>query len=609
MKQSKICSIFLTFILLAFLAPETGFGKTIDAGSIQSINDAIAIAEKGDTILLKEGIYKFGKGKPGLAVINKKGLHLKGEGRVVIQSNNSSSPNLTIRQSSDIRIENIAFAQQRGPGKSVDAIQIQNSTNIRILDCLVHSPKGDAIDIRDAADVLVRDSIFYDALRGLLSSHDSLNLVFTHNLVWKNSGGELVFTWKNKNVRFSDNLFAYNKMTSETIKAGSYNITRTMIFASFYESPNIQFDRNYFSENGFNRVLRFSNRKAKETFQEIPVQLVGPIALNSEENLWPDEKFKKMAKRLSQYKKQFPRLQKNRKKVKTSTSFSVNQPAAGNKTTVLHPGDDINRAIKNAGAGETIILSPGVYAFHTGDTPVDIVSKQNLLLTSEGKAYILCTDPNSTPLFIGDSRNILIENIHFGHALQRGTCAGRVSIIEDSSNVTLRNCTLHGSGIVAIEADRSRNILVEGCALVQCTESVLRAWNTSNLLMKNNFIAENDNSWPAAWGGKNAIFTSSRASNLQIHGNLIYKNQTEFVPNWNDFGFFFTGNVFAENSFTLPPEILKNRANRKIGVPKNIELDALMLRSDLWPDDRVKEAAKDYLEFLKVLKEFESNHR
>lgn len=122
MKRSILVIVFLLITL-------TGFGKTIKVGgreSIKSIKAAIALAEPGDTVLIRPGIYREGN------IILQKSIVLIGEGYPVLDGENKFET-LTVHTRNAV-IQGLKFIDT-GIGSIEDkaAIKILESSDLRIL--------------------------------------------------------------------------------------------------------------------------------------------------------------------------------------------------------------------------------------------------------------------------------------------------------------------------------------------------------------------------------------------------------------------------------------------------------------------------------------------
>lgn len=119
-------SILVIVVLLITL---TGFANTIRVGaseSIKSIKEAIALAEPGDTVMIRAGIYREGN------IVLQKSLVLIGDGYPVLDGENQFET-LTVHTKNAV-IQGLKF-RDIGIGSIEDkaAIKILESSNLRIL--------------------------------------------------------------------------------------------------------------------------------------------------------------------------------------------------------------------------------------------------------------------------------------------------------------------------------------------------------------------------------------------------------------------------------------------------------------------------------------------
>ena len=275
----------------------------------------------------------------------------------------------------------------------------------------------------------------------------------------------------------------------------------------------------------------------------------------------------------------------------------------GNGSDMLHA------AVKQLQDGDTLVLAPGVYIWpYDSDQwgPVQLVGRKNVTLKSNGEAYVLCTDRYTTPVYINGCNGVTIENIHFGHIVERGYCAGGVVWIENSSDVTLDGCVLHGSGIFAVHAENVDHLLIDSCALVECTCQAVETWRTRGLTVTNCLLARNDMTY---YDGDLFNFTDSM--DLDVTNNLIADNDEQFllVETPGDPHLLVENNLLANNAFTLPPEYQPANTEGEVGTICNLDYtlaDPGTPQKKLWKSGqqalgpRNNRAAQAYAKFLIV---------
>ncbi len=287
---------------------------------------------------------------------------------------------------------------------------------------------------------------------------------------------------------------------------------------------------------------------------------------------------------------------------------------AGGKEIRVSPGPDnsaapINDAIRSANPGDAIILNPGIYINKgpkrrgseyekRNNGPVHIEGKTNLLIKAHGDAYVFCDKALETPLEIVNSSNIVIEGIGFGHVDRGLTCIGGVSLIQNSGNILIRRCVLHGSGFFGVLARKSEKVDIEQCAIVECSYNAIINEHTGNLRVKECFIAFNDGSYYKD-GRHGLLLESDNARGFELTGNMIFKNRTHFSRRLNCPEPNFIRNVFIANSFKPPDIIISPDGNKSLMLSAD-NMEGIMSRESIWPGKGPFNSAKAYLKFLTV---------
>lgn len=239
------------------------------------------------------------------------------------------------------------------------------------------------------------------------------------------------------------------------------------------------------------------------------------------------------------------------------------------------PGPDndaapLYQAVINANSGDEIILAPGIYIFRASafeDTmygPLAFEGKQNITVKGDGKAYVFCTDPYGTPLDITNCSNITIQGVRMGHAPQRGFCAGGVVSISDSKNIVIEDCVLHGSGVFALNAFNTDGLVVERCAMVECTSEGIYAMGLRDAVFRDCLIVRNDSTYY-----RSQLFSFVECHMVLVTGSIIADNDTGFMLNQDSYGIDFRHNIFANNTFTMPSELPRTNTEVQDVVAKN----------------------------------------
>ncbi|MDP8225223.1 MAG: right-handed parallel beta-helix repeat-containing protein [Candidatus Lernaella stagnicola] len=298
--------------------------------------------------------------------------------------------------------------------------------------------------------------------------------------------------------------------------------------------------------------------------------------------------------------------------------FILFAPAAAEKTPEAEQPnemtqylDDLRERIAAANEGDTILVKEGVYVWPKTDEPMLVKGKKNLTIRGEGDVYIFCTNLYVAPLYITDSDNITVENMNFGHMVRNLPCQGPVVYSQDSTNVTIRNCVLHGSGFWAWHALECKNLLLENTAACRCSHSQFRFVKSENVTIRRCFLAKNDD---LAFRGsfkdpRGEVVFVWDTKDVVFEENLFFANVNKWILLKDAKSPEFRGNTFAENSFRVPAIFLKDRLNLLARLPEkgaDTTVAELLSARKIWPNSDVRKAAKRYLAFMKV---FEKTQR
>lgn len=157
--------------------------------------------------------------------------------------------------------------------------------------------------------------------------------------------------------------------------------------------------------------------------------------------------------------------------------------------------DDMASALNAIQSGNTFKLKPGEYRL---ERVVHLVGKENITIDGNGAALIM-NSLDSDVIFLENCRNVRLVNFKATHVEPSGPlgCTGNVIHVENSTDVTIENCDLNGSGIVGIAA-----------------------YNSDNLVARNNRIHENSE-YGIIYQGPLLVLESNRFEN-NGNGNVIY---------------------------------------------------------------------------------------
>lgn len=125
--------------------------------SAQPVNQAIKLAQPGDTIILHKGVYLSDAGieVSPMEVEGKRDLEVKGQGEVYVLGKNPRVTTLTITKSQNILIENIRFGHLVFTDVCMGGVSgIFSSDKITLRHCVLHGSGFSALYINQSKNVL-----------------------------------------------------------------------------------------------------------------------------------------------------------------------------------------------------------------------------------------------------------------------------------------------------------------------------------------------------------------------------------------------------------------------------------------------------------------------
>ncbi len=175
-----------------------------------------------------------------------------------------------------------------------------------------------------------------------------------------------------------------------------------------------------------------------------------------------------------------------------SSAFTATGSFAENQAVEVTNPEEFIKAIKS---NTTIRLKPGAHLLsaaedistenvkwekiHDGSEPV-ISNIENLVIEATEYTSILI-DPNYVyVLHFNNCKNISIRNLTLGHT-DKGYCIGGVLNFTDSSDITIEESILFGSGTYGITLERVKNFSMQNSLIKECTYGLLQIYNCSGI--------------------------------------------------------------------------------------------------------------------------------
>lgn len=151
---------------------------------------------------------------------------------------------------------------------------------------------------------------------------------------------------------------------------------------------------------------------------------------------------------------------------------------------------DLQNILNNVNDGNTIYVNDTGFI---SDQAYQLTNKQSVVLVFNLKTEILCTSKYESVFKINDCSNITIVNGKFKHNLfQDDICLGVVFDIINSSNISLINCDINGSGSIGIRGSNTKNLQVSNCFIHDnSTAAYFLDLDCSNIKLLSNTVLNN----------------------------------------------------------------------------------------------------------------------
>ena len=122
-------------------------------------------------------------------------------------------------------------------------------------------------------------------------------------------------------------------------------------------------------------------------------------------------------------------------------------------------------------------------------------------------------------------KNVTLENITAGHTQGAGECSGNVLVINDCSQITLRDVGLYGCGVVGIRTSECADILVVNSDIYDCSDTGIAAAYTDGLTVENCRIYD----LGAGEYGGSGIFYLNESNDVRIRECEIRDNVVQWI--------------------------------------------------------------------------------
>ena len=174
--------------------------------------------------------------------------------------------------------------------------------------------------------------------------------------------------------------------------------------------------------------------------------------------------------------------------------------ASGSNETDYVTSAEVDEFLSSIAPDTQILLAPGTYDLsqasdygmetdsdyyhweevHDGYELV-IENVENLSIAAkagDASATVISAVPRyADVLAFRDCRNITLSGFTAGHTVEQGQCMGGVIHLMGTDEVTVSGCALYGCGVLGVEAENCRNLLVSASDIYECSNGAV--WLTS----------------------------------------------------------------------------------------------------------------------------------
>ena len=226
------------------------------------------------------------------------------------------------------------------------------------------------------------------------------------------------------------------------------------------------------------------------------------------------------------------------------------------------------------GSDVNIVLAPGTYDLSTaagyGNTDTQeirpyyweevfdgyelvIENVANLSITTSAddpSAAVLAAVPRyADVLAFMDCENITLTGFTMGHTKEQGSCAGGVVHLMGTDSVTVDNCALYGCGVLGVQAENCRNILVSGSDIYECSDGAVELTSCRNVQFDNCSFRDCYNRYGDTPSAAFWMFNIGSCYGVAITDSHVYGNfSREFVHVDYSKEVYLLGTLFEDNT-------------------------------------------------------------
>ena len=198
-------------------------------------------------------------------------------------------------------------------------------------------------------------------------------------------------------------------------------------------------------------------------------------------------------------------------------------------------------------------------AFTSDEESLLVSNLDNILLEAEENSDVTITtnDAYASPLSFYNCNYVSLKGLTVGHDVEPGYCSGAVLQLDCSSNVSIDNCNLFGSGTYGIYSTYSYDIDVSNTDIYDCSYGLLWLTNTTNANFNNcTFRDSKEFTMLDLIDSSNIYFNKCKFDNNSVDDD----NYSSFINSSEYSEIIFKNCIFTNNHYktfaTFQPEMI-----------------------------------------------------
>ncbi|MCR4909483.1 MAG: right-handed parallel beta-helix repeat-containing protein [Lachnospiraceae bacterium] len=173
--------------------------------------------------------------------------------------------------------------------------------------------------------------------------------------------------------------------------------------------------------------------------------------------------------------------------VTVSTAKDLLDSISSNTVIKLKAGEYNLSEVSGGTLNRNVFTEVDKYSADLNTISVQIRNVSNLRIEPEDGAEVeICiNDPYSPVLSLYDCSKVTFKGLKCGHKAEPGTCGGSVIYVHQSTQTTISECRLYGSGSYGVETSGGYGVYVNDTEIYDCTYGIASFYDTSDIQFTN----------------------------------------------------------------------------------------------------------------------------